>query len=222
MPGTTPVYGFPYPEPTDLVADYPALGQDLAEDIEAVLPTIGGLAPATPTSIANSGGSASLSGNTVSFTGVTSVSLNGCLTSTYNKFRVMVKLRGVTADGFLALRMRVGGTDATGSNYNTSLGGANVTGAAAIVACTTTYFYVLQTDNGSNGPYYAAAIDLYDPATAYVTAATIVSTGVNSAGNATGLAGGGNHTVSTAYDGLTLLATVGNIDGLVSVYGYKK
>lgn len=43
MPGTTPVYGFPYPEPTDLVADYPALGQDLAEDVETV---IQGLSPA--------------------------------------------------------------------------------------------------------------------------------------------------------------------------------
>lgn len=37
MPGTTPIYGFPYPEPTDLVADYPALGQQLAEDVETEL-----------------------------------------------------------------------------------------------------------------------------------------------------------------------------------------
>jgi hypothetical protein len=39
--GTTPIYGFPYPDPSDLVANYPALGQELAEDIEAVLPTLG-------------------------------------------------------------------------------------------------------------------------------------------------------------------------------------
>ena len=37
MPGTTPVYGFPYPELTDLVADYPALGQQLAEDVEDII-----------------------------------------------------------------------------------------------------------------------------------------------------------------------------------------
>ena len=37
MAGSTPIYGFPYPESSDLVANYPALGQDLAEDIEAVL-----------------------------------------------------------------------------------------------------------------------------------------------------------------------------------------
>jgi hypothetical protein len=39
MAGTTPIYGFPYPEPSDLVANYPALGQDLAEDVETALET---------------------------------------------------------------------------------------------------------------------------------------------------------------------------------------
>ena len=37
MAGTTPIYGFPYPESSDLVANYPALGQQLAEDVEDVL-----------------------------------------------------------------------------------------------------------------------------------------------------------------------------------------
>jgi len=37
MAGSTPIFGFPYPESSDLVANYPALGQDLAEDIESVL-----------------------------------------------------------------------------------------------------------------------------------------------------------------------------------------
>ena len=37
MAGSTPIYGFPYPEATDLVADYPALGQQLAEDVEDAL-----------------------------------------------------------------------------------------------------------------------------------------------------------------------------------------
>ena len=37
MAGTTPIYGFPYPESSDLVANYPALGQNLAEDVETEL-----------------------------------------------------------------------------------------------------------------------------------------------------------------------------------------
>jgi hypothetical protein len=102
MAGSTPVYGFPYPEATDLVADYPALGQELAEDIEAALPTLGGLAPATPTSIANSGGSASLSGNTVTFTGVSSVSLNGCFTGDYGQLSSANRMYGIGYDRFTA------------------------------------------------------------------------------------------------------------------------
>jgi hypothetical protein len=41
MPGTTPIYGFPYPEPSDLVANYPALGQQLAEDVENTFANVG-------------------------------------------------------------------------------------------------------------------------------------------------------------------------------------
>jgi hypothetical protein len=37
--GTTPIYGFPYPDPSDLVANYPALGQQLAEDVESTFLT---------------------------------------------------------------------------------------------------------------------------------------------------------------------------------------
>lgn len=37
MAGSTPVFGFPYPQPSDLVANYPALGQDLAEDVETAI-----------------------------------------------------------------------------------------------------------------------------------------------------------------------------------------
>jgi len=117
MPGSTPIYGFPYPEATDLVADYPALGQELAEDIEAALPTVGGLAPATPTSIANSGGSASLSGNTVTFTGVSSVSLNGCFTGDYDNYRVIVYSNSSSTSPDLILRNRASGTDDSSANY---------------------------------------------------------------------------------------------------------
>ena len=37
MPGSTPIYGFPYPLSTDLVANYPAVGLELATDVETAL-----------------------------------------------------------------------------------------------------------------------------------------------------------------------------------------
>ena len=48
MSGNTPTYGIPYPEATDLVADYPALGQSLATTVDDKLPTLAATAPSTP------------------------------------------------------------------------------------------------------------------------------------------------------------------------------
>ena len=48
MAGTTPIYGIPYPESSDLVANYPALGEGLADKLEDKLPTYAGTAPTSP------------------------------------------------------------------------------------------------------------------------------------------------------------------------------
>ena len=48
MAGSTPIYGLPYPQPSDLVANYPALGEDLAETLDEKLPTYAATAPTSP------------------------------------------------------------------------------------------------------------------------------------------------------------------------------
>lgn len=48
MAGSTPIYGLPYPEPSDLVANYPALGENLAEKLDEKLPSYQATAPASP------------------------------------------------------------------------------------------------------------------------------------------------------------------------------
>lgn len=48
MAGSTTIYGIPYPEPSDLVANYPALGEDLAEKVDEKLPRYQATAPSTP------------------------------------------------------------------------------------------------------------------------------------------------------------------------------
>lgn len=222
MPGTTPVYGFPYPEPTDLVADYPALGQDLAEDIEAVLPTIGGLAPRIPTSIANSGGSASLTGNTVTFTGITSVSLNGVFAASFDNYRIVISATGSTngsAGVATRLRVRSSGTDYTGAlyyelgTYSAASGGParywNVTQTAATIG----WHY-------DNGGY--TATDIRAPFT----------TGANKFIVGTSFGGGGGDAYSgvpcgqilntSSYDGFTIFPASGTLTGTVAVYGYRK
>ena len=219
MPGTTPVYGFPYPEPTDLVADYPALGQDLAEDIEAVLPTIGGLFPAIPSTIANSGGTATLTDNTVTFTSVNSVSLNGCFTSSYDTFRIVCVVTastGMNVNG----RLRASGTDASGANYlRTAVYSGS--GAQAAFSSGGTSWEMANINNTARAPFTA---DVYGPATANRTKITqsfgpwVDSSGTQWRAGVAGL----DHDVSSAYDGFSLIASTGTMTGTVSVYAYKK
>jgi len=89
MPGTTPVYGFPYPEPTDLVADYPALGQQLAEDIEDVLPTLSRIVQVVQTVKTDT-----FSTSSTSFTDVTGLSASITPGTATNKVLVVMSMFG--------------------------------------------------------------------------------------------------------------------------------
>lgn len=213
MAGSTPIYGFPYPQSTDLVADYPTLGQELATDVETVISGLGsGLNLITPTSIANSGGSASASGGAVTFTGVTSISLNGVFTSTYENYILALYLT-CSSTGNLNIRMRAAGTDNTSANYQSmqlyaagSVGNAALTGQTAM------------TVGFSANELVTGNIDLFRPALAEYTTFTDVM--ARNVGPVLSVWTGG-HNVATAYDGMTLIAAAGGITGKIRVYGLK-
>jgi len=209
MPGTTPVYGFPYPEPTDLVADYPALGQDLAEDIEAVLPTLGGLVPLSPTSIANSGGTASASGATVTFTGTTTVSLNGIFSATYDAYMLIYSvINSTTAENWL--RLRAAGTDSA-TNYNMRVGYFQ-----SAYSSNTQNIYVRLGDNGTERTIFQVLI--YNP---FAAATTAIYACGNDGATTSSFAAGGEHTAATSYDGITLLQSTGTVTGKIRAYGLR-
>ncbi len=196
MAGSTPIYGFPYPEPSDLVANYPALGQELAEDIEAVLPTLGGM-----TLI-----------DVETFTTQSAISVNNCFTATYDNYLLLMAVVGSTSSS-INIRMRVGGVDAT-TNYRWQVlnaAGASVT--AASVSAQTSYS---GPDTGTDKS--TVEMLLFDPAKASATnihqrsIARTVPTYYQNVGQ---------HTTATAYDGYTLAVASGTITGTARLYGYK-
>lgn len=212
MAGSTPIYGFPYPQSTDLVADYPALGQELATDVETVISGLGsGLNLISATSIANSGGTATRTGGQVTFSGVTSVSLNGVFSATYDAYRVVLNV-SASAGTAASIRLRAAGTDASGSNYGRFgyVGGAtnanvNGTGESSWV----TY---------SDLPGFLT-IDLYGPFLSTVTRGFMNALESN---DTRGLMQGLTHSLTTSYDGLTITRTGGTATtGTIRVYGYK-
>jgi hypothetical protein len=212
--GTTPIYGFPYPDPSDLVANYPALGQELAEDIEAVLPTIGGSVLINATSIANSGGTATKSSTgAVTASGVTSVSINGCFSATYDVYLMQINnLLGSTGGDGVIFRMRAAGTDNSATEYNRL--GREMGGADTNVNQGSQTSFNIGTLSSTSTTGCAATI--YQPFLAQRTASTYLGVRHN-----VSVVGGGSLANNASYDGLTILATAGTLSGIIRIYGYR-
>jgi len=170
-----------------------------------------GLNLVAPTSIANSGGTATSANGTTTITGVTSISLNGVFSATYENYLIVAPVLGSAAFELLA-RLRLAGTDNTASSYdyqilnadNTSVGGALQTSQTSwglgVFGSTSGL-----TTSTISGPFLATVTD-YESSTA----------------RATGIRfRGGYHNVATSYDGITFLASSGNITGTIRVYGYQ-
>ena len=188
----------------------------------AIVTTAPGLAIVTPTSIANTGGSASLSGGAVTFTGVTNVSLNGIFSATYDNYRVAVNVTSGSTGGYARLRNRLSGTDAA-TNYSyaavygtKSTAAGNATFASDSTFADTTSMLGIDFDATVGGQAFLEVGRPFD------TKPTYFATPYNklTASSVTGYIAG-MHSTATSYDGLTLLSSAGTITGTIRVYGYR-
>jgi hypothetical protein len=201
MAGSTPIYGFPYPQPSDLVANYPALGQQLAEDVETEIAAIppGGLVHIA----------------TESFSAASTVSLNNCFSATYQNYRVTMTTVASVASN-IAIRYRTGGTDNSTSNYtNTGV----YAGAGVAVASEAT------SGNASIAigvTARARRCRVFDICLPFAADRTFLS-GINTEADD----GASNIYIAaslfqgtTSFDGFSLLPNTGTITGTIRVYGY--
>ena len=175
-----------------------------------------GLRLITPTSIANSGGSSSASGGEVTFTGVSSISLNGVFTSGYDYYRIMADI-GTSTTAWISMRIRVSGSDNTSSVYTQQFMvsyTSTVTAAQSLSASSWPNILYPATANPA-----IFAMDLSNPAVAAYTS------GVWDAQRGDGTVSTQNgalaHASASGYDGFTLTVASGTITGTVRVYGYQ-
>jgi len=169
------------------------------------LVTGGGLDPVQPASVAYTGTSATITGNRVDFTAVSSLSLNGVFTSAYTDYAFFFRAIGSTVATQVRIRMRLAGTDATTANhdggYTASLTSAQTELTVAVV---------------SSARYGMSALTVYAPAVAIETGWS--GTGYRSDNDLLLIAGRQGN--ATAYDGFTLNVSSGTFTGSVSIYGY--
>lgn len=184
-----------------------------ATGLKWAAPVSGAMTLIIPTSTANSGGSVSTSGGAVTYTGTTSVSLNGVFTSTYANYLIVVSSNTSSADLNCQMRLRASGTDTSGSSYfwaqvygdytNGSVAGGSSNGGAE--------FLIMQPSSTTK---IGQNIYLNSPEKAENT--TFSSIGGN---RGTLNSFGGILKNTTQYDGFTILQNTGTQSGVIRVYG---
>jgi hypothetical protein len=176
-----------------------------------------GMVLMNPTSIAYSGTSATLGANgQVTFSAVTSLSLNGCFTADFDNY--VVSIRGLASGASPAIfgRLRAAGTDATGTDYTYQYLYVDNTSVSAARSSTNNGLVI----GDMAGTYYSGVTTMiYGPFLAQPTASRNVSAwGLNQAFISDYAS---THSLSTSYDGITLRVTSQSITGALQVYGVR-
>jgi hypothetical protein len=174
-----------------------------------------GLRMVVPTSVAVGSGTGSIATQgTVTFSGASSVSLNGCFSSTYDNYRIL--FFGTLSTGSnQTLRLRASGTDNSGATSYRSQQGTFGGASAAAKRNDTSAFNLNYDSGGSEPPYYA--IDIFRPNS---TDSVKVISGMGYKSAQTDFTSGAL-TSSTQFDGFSLITSTGTMSGTVRVYGYK-
>lgn len=167
-----------------------------------------------PTSISVGSGSGSVATQgTVTFSGASSVSINGIFSSTYDNY--VIRLNLSSSGGNILVRMRTSGSDVTGTSYTyQQFGGDNTTLSATRQTSQTSFKAGAQAGSRSSitlqlyGPYLAQETLMFSENSRNITSPdAFIFTGGN--------------TNTTSYDSLTILDSSTTLSGNLRIYGYK-
>ena len=159
-----------------------------------------------------------------SFTSSAAVNVDNCFTSTYSNYKLMIRITGVSADTGIFLRMRTGGVTNASANYVygglISYSGSGILTAVFSGAPTTDW--ALGTQDTNYYPNLPQQIEVMHPQLSLRTG--IFSQAFQPVNNQPYYRTiGGTMSVTTSYDGFSLITNSGSItmSGLIRVYGYN-
>ena len=185
-------------------------------ETDGIAAAAAGLRMVVPTSISVGSGSGSVDalGN-ITFSGASTVSINGCFTSTYDNYQIIVTNLTNSANSNIQFRMRVAGADASGAATYKYQGFYSDGGTLGNESYSTTQWGLGIANTTPTGmidfslyePFLARATKMKSMAWDAPAEQTLVYTGI--------------HTPTTSYDGFTILNNTGTISGTVRIYGYK-
>jgi hypothetical protein len=146
-----------------------------------------------------------------SFSAVSSVSVNGCFSATYERYFVITRF-ATTNTSTLGFRLRVSGSDATSSYAGQQLGG---TGGTVFASNWDTSRIDLD-NNSAGNQFFIANFDRPFQATE-----TSVFVQAFRGNNGAVSNHAGWHTATTSYTGLSIVAGTGTMTGNIRIYGYR-
>lgn len=168
-----------------------------------------------PTSVAGTG--VTLLGGQVSFSAATSVSVNGCFTSVYENYRIVISCTTASATNNHYFRLRSAGTDTSTSTYQYVYGRNSSIGTNDAAGGTTTYFPISYSDSSAGSH---AALDIFRGNSSGNVGMRGLAYGLDAARSVTYNIGGLCNQ-ATAHDGFTYYPLTGNITGTIRVYGMR-
>lgn len=173
---------------------------------------------ATSTAV-NAGSASTSAAGVVTFSGVTTLGLNGIFNSNYEHYRVIVTNYAASSAGAnQSVQLRAAGTTLTAATYQW-YGYRFVSWSNAAIAGNGAGSWYMMESNTQSSPYYTSVMDFISPFnsaeyTRYINSSYIYA-GQYGMAISNGMIG-----TAASYDGLTLNFTAAS-SGSVRVYGYK-
>jgi len=176
----------------------------------------GGITQIIPTSVAVSSGSGSVTANgSVSFSGVTGITLNGCFTAAYDNYKIM--LNSVSSAMIAIYAQTASAGTANSSSYKWQQvgvlnGGASNSGNNSTTSGELGFL--------SNNGYSGLEFSVLNPFTSSFTTMFgdfIYTAGADFIYRKTCV----KHEVASSFDGIRLSTPSGNFTGTIRVYGYN-
>jgi hypothetical protein len=160
-----------------------------------------------------------------SFSAVSSVSVNGCFTTDYDVYKIVIDITAwpATTLGPLRMKLRASGSDNSSSAY--SYGGRSVNGAVQAADfgednVTTGWRVGFIDTTGAASEFSQTDLTIFGPATSVKTKYNGLLAFSYLTRHGSQFFGGG-HNVAAAYDGFSLLPASSTITGTLRVYGYR-
>jgi hypothetical protein len=182
-----------------------------------------GLAKIVPSSVAVGSGTGSANATgTVTFSGCSSVSLNGVFSATYDNYRVIINVDSFSSTGTNIINGRFGtnGTANSGSSYHQKGYYADAAAVNYIANNGANIFYLATTPSATTTEM-TSQYEIQNPFSAKNTYFTGISSGSRTYANLRYQSTSGEFDATTSFTDFVFFPSANNITGTVSIYGYN-